>query len=224
MRAGLEENFMHFMGGIHALEHAAIGMLPLLIMADRNDFGGISTPMHIQLGLPAVFIYDGLPGGAGLTRQAFSDARALLEATCKTVASCPCEDGCPSCVHSPKCGSGNRPISKLAALELLRRLLAPGSEGDHLLQTLVTSPPPPRPELEQKLDFFAANGAPRLLSPKPPALRNQPARMHMPLHRAMPVRIRVCFRLLRRIHPPQAALPRSGNASASITRLAQPLP
>ena len=159
IRAGLEENFMHFMGGIHALEHAAIGMLPLLIMADRNDFGGISTPMHIQLGLPAVFIYDGLPGGAGLTRQAFSDARALLEATCKTVASCPCEDGCPSCVHSPKCGSGNRPISKLAALELLRRLLAPGSEGDHLLQTLVTSPPPPRPELEQKLDFFAANGA-----------------------------------------------------------------
>ncbi|WP_291438612.1 DEAD/DEAH box helicase [Desulfovibrio sp.] len=159
IRAGLEENFMHFMGGIHALEHAAIGMLPLLIMADRNDFGGISTPMHIQLGLPAVFIYDGLPGGAGLTRQAFSDARALLEATCKTVASCPCEDGCPSCVHSPKCGSGNRPISKLAALELLRQLLAPGSEGDHLLQTLVTSPPPPRPELEPKLEFFTANGS-----------------------------------------------------------------
>ncbi len=152
IRAVLEENFMHFMGGIHAMEHAAIGMLPLLIMADRNDFGGISTPMHIQLGLPAVFIYDGLPGGAGLTRHAFSDARALLEATCRTVASCPCEDGCPSCVHSPKCGSGNRPISKLAALELLRQLLAQGCEGDHLLETLVTSPSPPRPEL----DFFAA--------------------------------------------------------------------
>lgn len=155
IRAGLEENFMHFMGGIHALEHAAIGMLPLLIMADRNDFGGISTPMHMQLGLPGVFIYDGLPGGAGLTRQAFADARALLEATYKTVSSCPCEDGCPSCVHSPKCGSGNRPIDKLTALELLRQLLAPGSDGDQLLQALVTSPPPPRPELDAKPEFFA---------------------------------------------------------------------
>ncbi|MDD4701888.1 MAG: DUF1998 domain-containing protein, partial [Desulfovibrio sp.] len=148
IRAEMEDNFMHFMGGIHALEHAAIGLLPLLIMADRNDFGGISTPMHAQLGLPAVFIYDGLPGGAGLTRQAFGDARALLEATYKTVAACPCEDGCPSCVHSPKCGSGNRPIDKRAALELLRQLLAPGDEGDALREKLVTSPPPPRPELE----------------------------------------------------------------------------
>lgn len=148
IRAEMEDNFMHFMGGIHALEHAAIGLLPLLIMADRNDFGGISTPMHAQLGLPAVFIYDGLPGGAGLTRQAFGDARALLEATYKTVAACPCEDGCPSCVHSPKCGSGNRPIDKRAALELLRQLLAPGHEGDLLREKLVISPPPPRPELE----------------------------------------------------------------------------
>ncbi|OXS30011.1 MAG: DEAD/DEAH box helicase [Desulfovibrio sp. MES5] len=148
IRAEMEDNFMHFMGGIHALEHAAIGMLPLLIMADRNDFGGISTPMHAQLGLPAVFIYDGLPGGAGLTRQAFGDARALLEATYKTVAACPCEDGCPSCVHSPKCGSGNRPIDKRAALELLRQLLTPGTEGDTLHEKLVISPPPPRPELE----------------------------------------------------------------------------
>ncbi len=148
IRAEMEDNFMHFMGGIHALEHAAIGMLPLLIMADRNDFGGISTPMHAQLGLPAVFIYDGLPGGAGLTRQAFGDARALLEATYKTVAACPCEDGCPSCVHSPKCGSGNRPIDKRAALELLHQLLASGNEGDLLREKLVISPPPPRPELE----------------------------------------------------------------------------
>ena len=185
IRAGLEDAFMHFMGGIHALEHAAIGMLPLLIMADRNDFGGISTPIHLQLGLPAVFIYDGLPGGAGLTRHAFADARALLEATCKTVASCPCEDGCPSCVHSPKCGSGNRPISKQAALELLRQLLAPGSDGDDLLQTLVTSPPPPRPELEAKPDlstpdFFTAGGMP---APKRDSPQEQAPQRHIKTQR-----------------------------------------
>ena len=110
-----ERRLFHFMGGIHALEHAAIGILPLLVMTDRNDLGGISTPLHPQLGRAAVFIYDGAPGGVGLTRQAFARAPELLERTLSVVSSCACESGCPSCVHSPKCGSGNRPIDKMAA-------------------------------------------------------------------------------------------------------------
>lgn len=63
-RLRVEDAFMHFMGSIHALEHVSIGLMPLLVLADRNDLGGISTPMHAQLGASAVFIYDGLPGGA----------------------------------------------------------------------------------------------------------------------------------------------------------------
>lgn len=150
-RQRLEEDFVHFMGSIHACEHTAIGMLPLLVMADRNDFGGISIPLHPQTGLACVFIYDGLPGGAGLTRQAFGHARELLEVCAAVIEACPCEDGCPSCVHSPKCGSGNRPISKTGALRLIRDLLAPGAdaEGEALCAGLRISPPPellpPRP-------------------------------------------------------------------------------
>ncbi len=117
-----EKEYLHFMGGIHALEHAMIGVLPLLVMTDRNDLGGISTPMHAQVGLPAVFVYDGAPGGVGLTRQAYDQAEELLQRTYKTIAGCECETGCPSCVHSPKCGSGNRPIDKDAALFLLEQL------------------------------------------------------------------------------------------------------
>ncbi|WP_430709120.1 DEAD/DEAH box helicase [Pseudodesulfovibrio sediminis] len=122
IRRRCEEEFMHFMGGIHAFEHAAIGMLPLLVMTDRNDLGGISTPMHPQVEGPAVFIYDGMPGGAGLTRQAFEKADELVETTLRTIESCPCELGCPSCVHSPKCGSGNRPIDKRAAQFVLEAI------------------------------------------------------------------------------------------------------
>jgi DEAD/DEAH box helicase domain-containing protein len=121
-RRKAESEYLHFMGGIHAFEHAAIGILPLLVMTDRNDLGGISTPMHSQTGGAAVFIYDGMPGGAGLTREAYQRAEELLARTLAVVTDCPCELGCPSCVHSPKCGSGNRPIDKAAARFLLREL------------------------------------------------------------------------------------------------------
>ena len=120
-----ETKNIHFMGGIHAMEHAAIGIFPLLIMTDRNDLGGISTPLHPQTGCAAVFVYDGNPGGAGLCAQAYAKAESLLESTLKAIATCPCETGCPSCVHSPKCGSGNRPIDKDAALFVLEQIVNP---------------------------------------------------------------------------------------------------
>ena len=122
VRMAMEESLLHFMGAIHAMEHAAIGILPLLVMADRNDIGGISTPMHGQVGGSAVFIYDGLPGGAGLTRDAFAKAESLLTRTLELVRGCACETGCPACVHSPKCGSGNRPIDKSACVFLLEAI------------------------------------------------------------------------------------------------------
>ncbi len=128
IRRAAEDALLHFMGGIHALEHACIGLLPLVVMADRDDFGGISTPLHAQLSSSAVFVYDGLPGGAGLCRAAFPRLDELFVSVRELLASCPCETGCPSCVHSPKCGSGNRPIDKQAALFLLERIMAlPGS-------------------------------------------------------------------------------------------------
>jgi len=124
-----ESSYLHFMGGIHAIEHAAIGIFPLLVMTDRNDLGGISTPFHPQVRSAAVFIYDGVPGGAGLTRQSFKRAEMLLDQTFDLVSACPCETGCPSCVHSPKCGSGNRPIDKAAACFLLEKMKASRDVG-----------------------------------------------------------------------------------------------
>jgi DEAD/DEAH box helicase domain-containing protein len=119
----VEKEHIHFMGGIHAIEHAAIGIFPLLVMTDRNDLGGISTPFHQQAGSAAVFVYDGTPGGAGLCRQAYLKGESLLKYTLRAIDTCPCETGCPSCVHSPKCGSGNRPIDKEAAVFILERLI-----------------------------------------------------------------------------------------------------
>ena len=119
----IEREQYHFMGGIHALEHGAISVFPLLVLCDRNDVGGIAHPFHEQLSKAAVFIYDGYPGGVGLARKAFQKIEELLHLTQKNIENCPCEIGCPSCVHSPKCGSGNRPIDKQSALEILNELL-----------------------------------------------------------------------------------------------------
>lgn len=119
-RRRLEDAKMHFMGAIHAIEHAMIAMFPLLILCDRNDIGGISCPRHQQTGQASIFIYDGYDGGAGLTEAAYALIEELFEQTLNTVRSCSCELGCPSCVHSPKCGSGNRPIDKAACLALLK--------------------------------------------------------------------------------------------------------
>jgi len=114
---------LHFMGGIHAIEHAAIGIFPLFALCDRNDIGGICYPFHPQVGKSAIFIYDAYPGGVGLSQRGFEVVLELLEKTMDHVKSCECEEGCPSCIHSPKCGSGNKPLDKQTALLILEGLL-----------------------------------------------------------------------------------------------------
>ena len=125
-----DDQGVDLMGALHAIEHAAIGIFPLLVMADHNDIGGMSTSYHPQMGAAVIFIYDGIPGGAGLTRAAFADAQRLLDCTLKVVRDCPCESGCPSCVQSPQCGSGNRPMDKNGAVFILARLEAGGETKD----------------------------------------------------------------------------------------------
>jgi len=112
-----------FLGGLHAVEHAAIGLLPLFAMCDRWDIGGLSTPAHPATGLPQIFIYDGYPGGVGITEQGFNLLADLWEATLTTIKECPCDDGCPSCIYSPKCGNNNSPLDKQAAAWILESLL-----------------------------------------------------------------------------------------------------
>jgi DEAD/DEAH box helicase domain-containing protein len=93
-------------------------------MCDRWDIGGLSTAWHPDTGLATIFVYDGHPGGAGIAEQGHQRALEHLQATRDTVASCPCETGCPSCVQSPKCGNGNNPLDKAGAVRLLDELLA----------------------------------------------------------------------------------------------------
>jgi DEAD/DEAH box helicase domain-containing protein len=113
----------HFMGGIHSVEHASISIFPLFVLCDRNDIGGICFTEHPQVGGPAIFIYDGYPGGVGIAHGVYGKIGELLDAARKLIDECDCESGCPSCIHSPKCGSGNKPLDKQAAVAVLEMLL-----------------------------------------------------------------------------------------------------
>jgi DEAD/DEAH box helicase domain-containing protein len=110
-------------GSLHAAEHAAIGMLPLLALCDRWDIGGLSTALHPDTGRPSVFVYDGYAGGAGLAERSYRRLAEHLGLTRGTIATCRCRDGCPSCVQSPKCGNGNDPLDKAGAVRVLDLLL-----------------------------------------------------------------------------------------------------
>ncbi|CAN5149149.1 DEAD/DEAH box helicase [soil metagenome] len=110
-------------GSAHAAEHAAIGLLPLVATCDRWDVGGLSTPMHPDTDVATIFIYDGYPGGAGIAERGYRSGRRLLEATFEAVRQCSCTAGCPSCVHSPKCGNGNEPLDKQGGLALLAAMI-----------------------------------------------------------------------------------------------------
>ncbi|HXO22921.1 MAG TPA: DEAD/DEAH box helicase, partial [Thermoanaerobaculia bacterium] len=113
----------HFLGSLHAAEHAAIALFPILALCDRGDIGGISMPFHPQVGCGTVFLYDGHPGGVGIAARGFEDLPELLRRVLELLDACPCDVGCPSCVQSPKCGNGNRPLDKKGAARVLRLLL-----------------------------------------------------------------------------------------------------
>jgi DEAD/DEAH box helicase domain-containing protein len=110
------------LGTLHAAEHAMIAILPLWAMCDRWDIGGLSTNIHPETGRPTVFIYDGHPGGVGITERGFDQFEGWVQDTAEMIRGCPCSSGCPSCVQSPKCGNLNDMLDKAGALTFLSRL------------------------------------------------------------------------------------------------------
>ncbi|HSG40954.1 MAG TPA: Zn-binding domain-containing protein, partial [Thermoanaerobaculia bacterium] len=172
----------HFLGSLHASEHAGISLFPILALCDRGDIGGISYPLHPQVGTGAVFIYDGHPGGVGIAARGFEDLRDLLGRVLALIEGCVCETGCPSCVQSPKCGNGNRPLDKPGAARVLRLLLGleqPAIEWGEAVRINLAAEVEPLEPLEMAAEMTAQalrpSPGPHPLAPSPdPSLPPSP--------------------------------------------------
>jgi len=114
-------------GGLHAMEHAMIAMMPFYVLCDRWDIGGLSVPCGGDHGDPTIYLYDGYEGGIGLAEKGYDLCEEILGTARDLVGGCRCDSGCPACILSPKCGSDNQPLDKAAALYLLS--LVSGADG-----------------------------------------------------------------------------------------------
>ena len=165
----------HFLGALHATEHAAISLFPLLALCDRGDIGGISYHRHPQLEQGAVFVYDGHPGGVGIAERGFRELPELLARVLDLVAGCGCESGCPSCIQSPKCGNGNRPLDKSGAARVLRLLLGREEPVELPEGAAVAVPELPASPTGAPTRPAPPGEAPRAVEPAGPVERPAPA-------------------------------------------------
>ncbi len=123
IRSDLLEKELSFAGGLHGVEHAMIGLMPFYVMCDRWDLGGVSTLLHPDTSGPTIFIYDGYEGGIGLTERGTDLIEQLIRSTYELINDCKCDEGCPGCIYSPKCGNDNQPLDKQGSLAILNKLL-----------------------------------------------------------------------------------------------------
>ena len=91
-------------------------------MCDRFDIGGLSTNYHEDTQEATIFIYDAYDEGIGISEKASQLFDQLVKSTKNLLDNCECEDGCPSCIYSPKCGNDNKPLHKKATQDILNYL------------------------------------------------------------------------------------------------------
>ncbi|MGE5582992.1 MAG: DEAD/DEAH box helicase [Bacillota bacterium] len=85
--------------GLLGIANVISEVLPFLVMCDTGDIGSVVDLMNN--GAPSIFIYDKYPGGIGFAHRSFEKAEEVFQAARELIASCSCEEGCPSCVGSP---------------------------------------------------------------------------------------------------------------------------
>ena len=105
-------------------------LTPVYLLCSTRDIHTSAQVKNLQTGLPCVFLFDTCPGGAGLSRKAFSVYPLLFTESARHMESCPCDNGCPSCIGPAEYGYSDGFKSRLAVLlERINSGLHRGHDG-----------------------------------------------------------------------------------------------
>jgi DEAD/DEAH box helicase domain-containing protein len=118
-------------GALVGLTNLLVHIAPLYLMCDPRDVRVVSEVKSPFTDAPTIYLYEAIPGGVGFAERLFQMRRDLLQAAAELIDSCPCPDGCPSCV-GPQVEIG--PGGKSTIRRLLIRLLDsphPASQPAH---------------------------------------------------------------------------------------------
>ena len=81
-------------GLAYVMRHVA----PLYLMCDSRDIGVVADLRAPGTGQPTLYVYDRMPAGLGFSQELFAQHDQLLLAAREVIESCPCQEGCPTCV------------------------------------------------------------------------------------------------------------------------------
>lgn len=93
------ETVVRVRSGLAGLSFVFSHLAPLFLMCDTGDLGVHSDPQSpLGGGQPTVVIYDEIPAGIGFSQRLYEIHDELVRRASELVQTCPCSDGCPSCV------------------------------------------------------------------------------------------------------------------------------
>lgn len=120
---------------LHAIEHLLRVVIPWQILCERSDLG---SHYEYQDHSGRIYIYDDFQGGVGLAENSLESLPSILERCLDLVAECPCQNGCPSCIHIPQCEQKNFALDKEGAIILLAAFLGQPADQQAPLQSIKT--------------------------------------------------------------------------------------
>lgn len=110
-------------GTLHGVEHALVALAPLVAGCDRTDLGSAFFGLTLETQRPALYIFDSMPGGMGLSEELFRRRREWALEASRMLDACDCPDGCPACLMSTRCEFANENLHKRGTIRLLQSLL-----------------------------------------------------------------------------------------------------
>eukprot|EP00468_Gymnochlora_sp_CCMP2014_P001144 CAMPEP_0167741976 /NCGR_PEP_ID=MMETSP0110_2-20121227/1160_1 /TAXON_ID=629695 /ORGANISM="Gymnochlora sp., Strain CCMP2014" /LENGTH=956 /DNA_ID=CAMNT_0007626097 /DNA_START=149 /DNA_END=3014 /DNA_ORIENTATION=- len=119
-----KEGFVCTMGMYHAIEHLLIGLCPLIVTCDSLDIMGQCTRRDSDPFCNLILLYERAKGGMGVLKDIIPHMETLLVMAAAKIRGCPCEKGCPSCIHFSTCMGHNDGLDKQGAKRLIEFLLS----------------------------------------------------------------------------------------------------